>query len=223
MSIDRAFTACLFALVIAALPVDAGAQTGDSAPNPALLEPGLAQATAPDTYRVEVRTTAGDFVIAVRREWAPHGADRFYNLVSIGYYNGVAFYRVIDGFMAQFGMHGDPAVSAAWMSARIPPDPVSRSNTRGRVSFAMGGSPDTRTSQIFVNFGDNSYLDDMGFAPIGEVTEGMEHVDALFAGYGEGRPRGNGPSQSELFRSGNAYLEAEFPELDYIIEAKIVE
>ncbi len=204
-------------------PFTLAQETTADRPHPALLDPGLARETAPGIFRVELKTTAGDFVIQVHRDWAPHGADRFYNLVKIGYYEDAAFYRVINGFMAQFGMHADPAVTAAWMGSRIPSDPVAQSNTRGRVTFAMGGSPDTRTTQIFISFGDNSYLDEMGFAPIGEVVEGLENVDAIYAGYGEGQPRGRGPSQSELFRRGNAYLEGDFPRLDYIQEMRIID
>ena len=204
----------------------ATARDGDAAAtpsNPALLDPSLATKIAPETYQVKMETTAGSFVIEVHRDWAPKGADRFYNLVSIGYYNDVAFYRVLRGFMAQTGMHGDPAVSAAWMSARIPPDNVKQSNTKGRVTFAMGGSPDTRTTQIFINYGNNSYLDDAGFAPFGEVIEGFDTVKKLYSGYGEGQPNGNGPSQAKFFRGGNDYLKGSFPKLDYIVTATIIE
>jgi len=192
-------------------------------PNPALHDPSLATETAPDTYRVKVQTTTGSFVIEVHRDWAPNGADRFYNLVKIGYYDDVAFYRVLKGFMAQTGMHGDPAVTAAWSAARIPPDRVKQSNTKGRVTFAMGGSPDTRTTQIFINYGNNTYLDDSGFAPFGEVVEGFDTVKQLYSGYGEGQPQGNGPSQAKLFRGGNDYLKGSFPKLDYIVSASIIE
>jgi peptidyl-prolyl cis-trans isomerase A (cyclophilin A) len=210
----------IFAATILAIGLLAAAQ---APPNPALLDPSQATEKAPETYRVQMETTKGNFVIEVNRTWAPHGADRFYNLVSIGYYTDVAFYRVIDGFMAQFGMNGDPAVSAAWMSARIPPDEVKQSNTNGKVTFAMGGSPDTRTTQIFINYGDNSYLDPMGFAPFGTVVEGFDVVEQIYSGYGEGEPRGKGPAQSKLFRRGNPYLKAEFPKMDYIVKATIVE
>jgi peptidyl-prolyl cis-trans isomerase A (cyclophilin A) len=192
-------------------------------PNPALLDPSLATATAPDTYKVRMQTTTGSFVIEVHRDWAPNGADRFYNLVTIGYYNDVAFYRVLKGFMAQTGMHGNPAVTAAWSVARIPPDAVKQSNTKGRVTFAMGGSPDTRTTQIFINYGNNSYLDDSGFAPFGEVVEGFETVNQLYSGYGEGQPNGNGPSQAKFYRGGNDYIKGSFPKLDFIVTASIVE
>ena len=193
-------------------------------PHSALLDPSLAKATAPDSYRVKVTTTKGDFVIEVNRAWAPNGADRFYNLVRIGYYDGTKFFRVIDGFMAQVGMHGDPAVGAAWSTASIADDPVTQSNTRGMVTFAAKGSPNSRTTQFFVNFGDNSYLTRYGaFAPFGRVVDGMDVVDSLYAGYGEGAPQGRGPSQAEIARRGNAYLEESFPELDAIVSATLVE
>jgi peptidyl-prolyl cis-trans isomerase A (cyclophilin A) len=197
-------------------------ETAAAKPNPALLDPSLATEEAPDVYRVKMETTAGDFIIEVHREWAPRGADRFYNLVKIGYFNDVAFFRVIAGFMAQAGFHGNPAVSKAWLNSLIKDDPVKQSNSPGTVSFAMRG-PDTRSAQIFINYGDNAYLDDSGFAPFGRVVEGLESVNALYSGYGEGAPNGKGPGQGKLYRRGNEYLEAEFPELDYIKKASIVE
>ncbi len=210
------------ALLFAVTPASV-AEEGAAAPNPALLDPSLAKEEAPDTYKVKMETTAGDFIIEVHRDWAPHGADRFYNLVTIGYYNDVAFFRVLKGFMAQAGMHGDPAVSKLWLSARIPPDPVKQSNTKGMVTFAMGPRPDTRTAQFFINYGNNSNLDASGFAPIGKVVEGFDSVKALYGGYGEGAPRGKGPDQGKLSRGGNAYLKGEFPKLDYIVTASIIE
>jgi peptidyl-prolyl cis-trans isomerase A (cyclophilin A) len=191
-------------------------------PNPALLDPSLATEKAPDLYRVQMETTAGNFIIEVHREWAPRGADRFYNLVKIGYYSDVAFFRVLKGFMAQAGFHGDPAVSKVWLNARIKDDPVKQKNYPGTVTFATGG-PNTRTAQFFVNYGDNSYLDDSGFAPFGKVVEGFESVQQLHSGYGEGEPNGKGPAQGKVYGRGNAYLKAEFPELDYIVKATIVE
>ncbi len=176
---------------------------------------------APATFRARFETTAGDFVIEVRRAWAPLGADRFYNLVKSGYYDGVRFFRVISGFMAQFGIHGDPRVSAAWRERRIPDDPVRESNGRGMVSFATAG-PNTRTTQLFINYGNNSGLDAMGFAPIGRVVVGRKVVDRLFAGYGEAAPRGQGPDQGRIEAEGNAYLEREFPKLDSVRRATIV-
>jgi peptidyl-prolyl cis-trans isomerase A (cyclophilin A) len=180
-------------------------------------------ATAPDSYRVLFETTAGDFVVEVQRALSPNGADRFYNLVRGGFYDGVRFFRVIDGFMAQFGMHGDPQVTAAWRAAPIQDDSVRASNTRGMVTFAMTGQPNSRTTQVFISYRDNSNLDAMGFAPFGEVVEGMDVVDQLHSGYGEGAPNGSGPSQAQIQAQGNEYLGSEFPELDYIERATIVE
>ena len=191
-------------------------------PNPALLDASLATEQAPDLYRVKMETTAGNFVIEVHREWAPRGADRFYNLVKIGYYSDVAFFRVLTGFMAQAGFHGNPAVSKVWLNSRIKDDPVTQSNTAGMVTFAMGG-PDTRSTQIFVNYGDNSYLDASGFSPFGKVVEGFEAVQELYSGYGEGAPNGKGPGQGKIYRQGNSYLKAEFPELDYITKAAVID
>jgi peptidyl-prolyl cis-trans isomerase A (cyclophilin A) len=210
------------ALLIALAPVS-GAEEGSAALNPALLDPSLATVKAPGTYKVAMETTAGNFVIEVHRGWAPHGADRFYNLVTIGYFNDVSFFRVIKGFMAQAGMNGDPAVSDVWLKARIPVDPVKKSNTTGMVTFAMGAQPDTRSVQFFINYGNNSYLDASGFAPFGKVVEGFDSVKALYNGYGEGAPRGKGPSQGKLFSGGNVYLKGDFPKLDYIVTASIVE
>ncbi len=188
--------------------------------NPALTDPGLANERAPDAFKVRFQTTKGDFVVQVHRDWAPNGADRLYNLVKIGFFDDVAFFRAIDGFMVQFGISGYPEVSAAWRKARIEDDPVTQSNRRGRLTFATAG-PNTRTTQLFINYKDNAMLDSQGFAPVGEVVEGMEVVDSLYKGYGEGQPRGRGPHQGHLQMRGNAYLEAEFPKLDYIRKATI--
>ena len=191
-------------------------------PNPALFDASLAKEQSPDVYRVKMETTAGDFVIEVHREWAPRGADRFYNLVKIGYFNDVAFFRVLTGFMAQAGFHGDPAVSKVWLNSRIQDDPVKKSNTEGMVTFATSGA-NSRSAQIFINYGDNSYLDASGFAPFGKLVEGFESVKSLYSGYGEGEPNGKGPGQGKLYRRGNHYLKGEFPKLDYIVTATIVE
>ncbi|HWH67913.1 MAG TPA: peptidylprolyl isomerase, partial [Candidatus Sulfotelmatobacter sp.] len=144
-----------------------------------------------------------------------------YNLVRSGFFKDVAFFRVIPGFMCQFGIHGDPSVSAKWRSAKIPDDPVKGSNTRGTITFATAG-PNTRTTQLFINFADNSNLDGMGFSPFGKVTEGMDVVDKIYSGYGEGAPRGHGPDQGRIQMEGNAYLKKDFPNLDYIKAATIV-
>lgn len=204
---------------------DGGSRGGGTPSDSPLMNPTSAAmtTTAPDSYRARFETTAGDFVVEVRRELSPNGADRFYNLVQNGFYDGVRFFRVIDGFMAQFGMHGDPQVTAAWRAAPIQDDPVMSSNTRGMVTFAMTGQPNSRTTQVFINYRDNSNLDAMGFAPFGQVVEGMDVVDQLYAGYGEGAPSGSGPSQAEIQARGNDYLESEFPQLDYIERATIVQ
>lgn len=192
-----------------------------AAPSAALLNPSLARDKAPGQFRVKFETTKGNFVVQVARVSAPLGADRFYNLVKMGYYNDVAFFRVIDGFMAQFGIHGDPKVSDKWESARIDDDPTRESNVRGAVSFATAG-PNTRTTQLFINFGDNSQLDSRGFAPFGKVVEGMTVVDLLYKGYGEGAPRGGGPRQDLIQSQGNSYLRSQFPKLDFIKRASLV-
>lgn len=179
------------------------------------------KATAPDTFRVAFETNEGRFLVEVARGWAPRGADRFYNLVRHGFYDGVRFFRVLEGFVVQFGISGDPDVSRAWKGATLPDDPVRRSNTRGTLSFATSG-PNSRTTQLFINLGDNSQLDEMGFSPVGEVVEGMDVVESLYAGYGEGAPRGDGPAQDRIESEGNEYLRSEFPELDYVERARIV-
>jgi peptidyl-prolyl cis-trans isomerase A (cyclophilin A) len=203
----------------------AGAAPGTAAePNRALLVPSLADAQAPETFKVKVETTSGDFVIEVHRDWAPNGADRFYNLVKIGYYDDTAFFRVIDGFMAQVGMNGDPKVQAAWSRVPIQDDPIRKENTRGMVTFAAKASPNSRTTQFFINYGDNTRLRQHGtFAPFGKVIEGMSVVDNLYSGYGEGAPSGGGPSQAKIIREGNSYLKQEFPKLDYIISTTVVD
>ena len=189
-------------------------------PDAALLSPETANEKAPETFQVRFDTTKGAVTVQVTRAWAPIGADRFYNLVKRGYYDDVAFFRVLSGFMAQTGIHGDPRVSARWRGAAIADDMRAKSNTRGRVTFATGG-PNSRTTQVFFNYSDNSRLDGMGFTPFGEVIDGMETLEALYAGYGEGAPRGPGPDQSRVQAEGNAYLTREFPKLDYIKSARL--
>jgi peptidyl-prolyl cis-trans isomerase A (cyclophilin A) len=157
----------------------------------------------------------------VTRAWAPLGAERFHELVTTGFFNDIAIFRVIDGFMAQFGIHGDPIVSAKWRDNQIKDDPVTQSNSRGMVTFATSG-PNTRTTQLFINFGNNNRLDGMGFSPFGTVSEGMDIVDQLYKGYGEGAPRGQGPDQGRMQREGNAYLKKDFPNLDYILSAELL-
>jgi peptidyl-prolyl cis-trans isomerase A (cyclophilin A) len=204
--------AILLALTIT---VPAFAQGAGGLANPAALHE-----QAPATYKVKFDTSKGPFVVEVHRDWAPLGADRFYNLVKNGFYNDTRFFRVISGFMVQFGVNGDPAISAQWRNARIGDDPVNKSNGRGLITFATAG-PNTRTTQVFINYADNAMLDKQGFAPFGQVISGMNVVDALYNGYGEGAPSGGGPDQSRVQREGNTYLTTTFPKLDYIKSATI--
>ncbi len=189
--------------------------------DPALLQPANLRAKAPDVFEVKFVTSAGDFGIKVTRAWAPNGADRFYNLVRHHFYDGGAFFRVLPGFMAQFGLSPYPEISRAWEMANIKDDPVAQSNHRGFVTYAMAG-PNTRTTQLFINYGNNERLDRDGFAPFGVVTNGMEVVDKLFGGYGEGAPGGHGPSQDLIGARGRAYLEQSFPKLDTIKSATLI-
>ncbi len=184
-------------------------------------DPAKLTATAPETFKAQFDTTKGKFTVEVTRSLAPNGADRFYNLVKSGYFTDVEFFRVIPGFMCQFGIHGDPNVSAKWRDANIADDPVKGSNTRGTITFATAG-PNTRTTQLFINFGDNTGLDGQGFSPFGKVTEGMDVVDKINSEYGEGAPGGNGPDQGRIQAEGNAYLKKDFPNLDYIKSVIIV-
>ena len=186
-----------------------------SAPQPSLLNPDSLKAKAPEVYRVKFTTTKGDFVVEVTSAWAPLGADRFYNLAKNGYYTDAAFFRVLSGFVAQFGISARPETSRVWAGARIPDDPVKESNLRGYLTFATAGA-NTRTTQIFINLADNAGLDSMGFAPFGKIVEGMEVVEQLYSGYGEGAPRGRGPEQGRITNEGKAYLDKNFPQLDSI-------
>ncbi len=188
--------------------------------NHPIFHPEKAVEKAPDSFKVKFATTKGDFVVEVHRDWAPNGADRFYNLVKLGYFDGVKFFRAVENFMVQFGINGDPHVNGAWIRAKIPDDPVKKGNKRGMVTFATSGK-DARVTQVFVNYKDNSELDKSGFAAFGEVTTGMNVVDSLYKGYGEGAPRGQGPEQGRVQSEGNAYLEKEFPKLDAVKEAKL--
>jgi peptidyl-prolyl cis-trans isomerase A (cyclophilin A) len=186
-----------------------------------LLNPASLKLQAPAVFEARLTTTKGDFVIQVTRAWAPRGADRFYNLVKYHFFDGSAFFRVIDGFVVQFGISARPDVSGAWENAKILDDPVTQSNTRGTLTFATAG-PNTRTTQVFINLGENSNLDAMGFSPFGKVTSGMEVVDKLYSEYGEGQPSGSGPDQNRIQSEGKAYLEKAFPLLDTIKTAVIV-
>ena len=197
----------------------AGSEAGGD--RKALLDPSLAKEQAPDQFKAKFSTTKGDFAIEVIRDWAPNGADRFYNLVKIGYFDDAAFFRNIENFMVQFGINGDPAVNAKWSKSNIKDDPVEKSNQPGYVTFAQKSSPNSRTTQIFINFRDNGRLDDLNFAPFGRVVEGMDVVESLYNGYGEGAPQGRGPEQGRIQDEGNAYLKQDFPKLDYIKSAVV--
>jgi peptidyl-prolyl cis-trans isomerase A (cyclophilin A) len=185
-----------------------------SAVHPDLLDPSKATAKAPETFRATFSTSKGDFVIEVHRAWSPNGADRFYNLVKMGFYDDTRFFRAVDGFMVQFGISGDPTVNAKWQEQGITDDPVKQSNKRGFVTFAQRPTPNSRTTQVFINYGDNSRLDN-SFAPFGQVVQGMEVVDAFYKGYGES------PNQALIQSKGNAYLDSAFPSLDGVKHAQI--
>jgi peptidyl-prolyl cis-trans isomerase A (cyclophilin A) len=210
-----AITLIMVALLFA-LSIGTAAAQGSAPPNQEILtNPALFKAQAPDVFQVRFDTSKGEIVIEVTRGWAPIGADRFYNLVKNGYYDGCRFFRVVEDFMAQFGINGDPKVNSVWMNATIKDDPRKQSNTRGFVTFAFVDA-NSRATQVFINFSDNSYLDETGFAPFGKVTKGLEVLDAIYNKYGEN------PDQTKIQLEGNAYLEKAFPNLDYIKSATIV-
>jgi peptidyl-prolyl cis-trans isomerase A (cyclophilin A) len=224
-------------IVSAAIPVSA--QTGSTAPakpksstaqkstaaktsasaaksyDRALLHPALLKDKAPETYQVKFETSKGDFTVSVTRAWAPLGADRFYNLAKHHFFDNGSFFRVLKGFVAQFGISAYPPVSAVWEKATIKDDSVTQSNKKYSLTFATAG-PNTRTTQLFINLADNPRLDGMGFAPFGQVTEGMSVVDNLYADYGEGAPGGSGPNQDEIQKQGKPYLDKNFPNLDFV-------
>jgi peptidyl-prolyl cis-trans isomerase A (cyclophilin A) len=208
-------------LLVAALLVTACA-TESRAPEtparPALLNPDRTAlaATAPDSFTVVLTTSKGDVEILVRRAWAPRGADRMHYLAQNGFFAGARFFRVLPGFIAQFGLSGDPAVDKVFENLAFADDSVRTGNRRGTVVFATAG-PNTRTTQLFVNLADNANLDAMGFAPIGEVVRGMDVMEKLYSGYGEGAPEGRGPDQGRIMKEGNRYLRSAFPLLDSIV------
>ena len=208
--IHAAATGALLVLVLSACVDDGAAQSSGPLGNPAALSE-----QSPPTFQVAFDTSKGRFVVDVHREWAPIGADRFYNLVKNGFFDDVRFFRVIGGQLAQFGMHGDPRVQDVWRDASVQDDPVKHSNTRGTVSFASRG-PNTRTTQLFINLTDNRAYDRLGFSPFAEVVTGIDIVDSLYAGYEER------PEQGLIDEEGNAYLTREFPNLDYIKKAALL-
>jgi cyclophilin family peptidyl-prolyl cis-trans isomerase len=234
----------IFAILIAAglfsAAIPASGQTGNSAPakpksstaqktatakpgasptaksyDRALLRPALLKDKAPETYQAKFETSKGDFTVSVTRAWAPLGADRFYNLARHHFFDNESFFRVLKGFVAQFGISAYPPVNAVWEKATIKDDPVTQSNKKYSLTFATAG-PNTRTTQLFINLADNPRLDGMGFAPFGQVTDGMNVVDSLYAEYGEGAPGGSGPNQDEIQKQGKPYLDKNFPKLDYV-------
>ena len=182
-----------------------------------LSAPAKLTAKAPERFRARFDTTKGTFVIEVHREWSPSGADRFYNLVKNGYYDGVKFFRVVPGFVVQWGIHGDPSIATTWLKATITDDVVKESNKRGFVTYAKSGAPNSRSVQLFINLADNSSLDGTGFAPFGRVAEGMDVVDKLYGGYAEGLTK----LQGRIAEEGNAFLEKNYPALDGIKKASI--
>lgn len=199
-------------------PTKDAASNGQAAPHPGLLNPSKAAEKAPEAFKAKLHTTKGPVVLEITRAWSPQGADRFYNLVKIGFFTDVAFFRAVEGFMVQFGISGDPKVSAAWARANIQDDPVIESNQRGMLTFAKTGAPNSRSTQLFINYKNNQNLDGMGFAPIGKVVEGMEVLDSLHKGYGERTTK----LQGQIKAQGNTFLREKFPELDYIERAEIL-
>jgi peptidyl-prolyl cis-trans isomerase A (cyclophilin A) len=196
----------------------AATKTGTPAARPSLLNPASLRAKAPELFKAQFTTTAGDFVVEVHRPWAPLGADRFYNLVKNGFFTNAAFFRVVVSprpFIVQFGLNANPAVNKVWQAANIKDDPVMGSNTRGTLVFATAG-PNTRTTQLFINLNNNSPLDSMGFAPFGTVTDGMDVVDKIYPGYAER------PDQQRITEEGDAYLVKNFPKIEKIKAAKIL-
>lgn len=194
---------------------DKPAAKAPAGPHPGLLDPSQANEQAPAEFNVEFETTKGSFLVKAVRSWAPLGVDRFYNMVKIGYFKDIAFFRMVPNFVCQFGIHGDPSVSARWRPTSIPDDPVKQSNLRGYLTFATGG-PNTRTVQLFINYKDNANLDSLGFAPIGQVVAGMEEVVDQFNFEYQQRP-----NQGAIQQQGNTYLKSQFPNLDYILSARI--
>lgn len=218
----------LFAIILTA-GAQAGAQQTARKPSaqrssakPSLLKPSTLNEQAPATFKAKFTTTKGDFVVEVTRAWAPLGADRFYNLVKYHFYDDASFFRVLPGFVVQFGLSAKPEISRVWASATIKDDSVTQSNHEGYLTFATAGA-NTRTTQLFINLADNQNLDGMGFAPFGKVVEGMSVVQALYNGYGEGAPDGHGPDQGRITNEGKAYLDKNFPLLDSVKAAAIVQ
>lgn len=214
---------CAFSLLTAIATVKADDTKTDAAAAPAYADPSKLTDKAPETFKAQFNTTKGKFVIEVTRSLSPNGADRFYNLVKSGYFTDIAFFRVVPGFMCQFGISGKPDICAKWAGATIPDDPVKDSNARGTITFAKSSAPNSRSTQFFINFADNARLDSYGFSPFGKVVEGMEVVDKIDGEYGDMPQQGGmGPDPGHIEQEGNAYLRKNFPNLDYIKSAIIV-
>jgi peptidyl-prolyl cis-trans isomerase A (cyclophilin A) len=195
--------------------------SGPSGEKAVLLDTTHSAEIAPDVFRVRFETSRGPFVVEAHHAWSPWGVDRFYYLVRHQFYDSTRFFRVLPGYIAQFGINGDPQIAASWKERLFPDDTVPhQSNSRGRISFASAG-PQTRNTQLFVNLRNNPSLN-QSYAPIGEIVEGMNVVDSLWSGYGDGPPGGRGPDQSRIFAEGNQYIVREFPKLDYVKTARVV-
>lgn len=208
----------LATLTLAAAQIGTLTTTSRAATPEALKDPAALKEKAPDTFKVRFITSQGEFLVDVTRSWSPNGADRFYNLVKNGFFDEVRFFRVVPGFVVQFGIHGDPAIATKWLEAKISDDPVVESNKRGFLTYAKSSLPNSRSTQFFINLGDNAGLDGQGFSPFGKVTEGMEVVDKLYGGYGEQLTR----LQGEIATKGNEYLNKDWPKLDHIKKAMLV-
>ena len=187
--------------------------------DPVLLDPNKLKHTAPKSFAIKFETTAGDLMFQCHRDWAPHGADRLYGLAKIGFYNDVSLFRAVRGFVIQFGIHGNPAVAAKWRNARLDVDPVKETNKKGTLTFAMAGSPTTRTTQVFINLKDNKRLDGMGFSPVCELSSGESTLEKVYMDYG-GKPSSQ---QGAIQSKGNAFLRNRYPKLDYIKTVSLVE
>ena len=200
---------------------DKGACKGEEV-SPALRNPLLSGDQAPEKFKAKFTTTKGDFVVEITRAWAPLGADRFYNLIKVGFFKDVAFYRVVDGFVVQFGIHGDPDIQSAWRENRIGDDPRKQSNERGMIAFAMDG-PKSRSTELVISLKDNrDRLDKVGVAPIGKMIDGLKVVESLYKEYGDKPPNGKGPDPAQVIISGNSLLKKSFPNLDYITGAALL-
>lgn len=204
------------ALSAAACIVMSGCSSGEKSAGPGSSGP------APDVYKVNFDTTRGTIVVEVHRDWAPHGADHLYDLVKTGFYDGDRFFRVVRGFVAQFGINGDPKKDRVWSGTPIPDDPPMHENALGTLVFAASGAPNSRTTQLFFNLNNNTRsLNPQGFAPMGFVVTGLDVMEGLYSGYGEMAPNGPGPDAHQLQMEGNSYVEGKFPHLDYIKKATI--